>query len=177
MTLACGRGRRSWWHACLVVLLVLVGGCGSPPPAHNAADVLFLQQAITHHGQGVALADLAASRPVSAPVRDLAAAIAATQRSEITQMTAWLAAWGEPIVHSSHTDGHHGVVPAMELVDAADGEFERKLLTVLTGHQHGAVELAQVELVEGVNEGAKRLADRVVRSRAEQISQMLTLAG
>ncbi|MGQ0838950.1 DUF305 domain-containing protein [Actinokineospora sp.] len=185
----------------LVVCLVLLAGCGTshaghpPPPVstpaavpivgdHNPADVMFLQMAIAHHTQGVDLVRLAEDRPVRAQVRDLAGAIEVTQRSEIDTMTSWLTTWAQPTVVDTNpaAHAHHGGLPdtdpetIADLARAPDGEFERRFLTLLTGHQHNAVAMARTELTDGVSPPVRQFADRVVRSRTGQIQRLLTLS-
>jgi uncharacterized protein (DUF305 family) len=180
----------------LVVLFFLLAGCGTgvasttdgaslsaPPPSteYNDTDVMFLQMAVPQHKQGMELASLAASRASRPEIRDLAAAVAATQKSEIAEMEEWLAKWNQPIApdldpaaHSGH-GGMHGSDPAVVQVlrDTPDGpEFDTRFLNLLTGHQHGAVELAQLEVADGYNVAARALADRMIKSRTAEIEQM-----
>jgi len=182
-----------------VVLLFLLAGCGSaltdttdpgqsasapaPDSSYNDTDVMFLQMAVPSHKQGMALADLAAARATRAEVRDLAAAVKATQADELAEMESWLTKWNQPVAadpdpnaHAGH-GGMHGTDPAVvaELESTPAGpEFDRTFLNLLTGHQHGAVELARMEQKEGRSTDAKGLADRIVKSRTAQIQQMLT---
>jgi len=196
----------------LVVLigLVMLAGCGSDPrPAggtgaagapeaagtavvaavqasaeHNTADVMFLQMMIVHIGQGTELARIAADRAESAEVRDLAAAITATQTEEAQVMTGWLKGWSEPVTAAQDPAAHaaHGGTPAVtgEQVDALRGAaadtVDRMFLTLLTGHQHNAVEWADAVTRDGRNPETKDLARRVKESRSDQIALMLRLS-
>ncbi|CRK57479.1 putative lipoprotein [Alloactinosynnema sp. L-07] len=179
----------------IVALAMVLTGCSGTPGAHgghsaatvpngsghNAADVMFLQMAVTHHEQGVELVRMAATRPVRAQVKDLAKAIELTQATEIDTMRDWLTDWGQPAAADPDpaAHSHHGgpAVTAPDTIAALsalpDGEFEHRFVTVLTGHQHNAVELARTELADGVDPAVRALADRVVRSRTGQIQQLL----
>src|SRR5690349_24817548 len=53
-------------------------------------------------------------------------------------------------------------------ISPAGPDFDSRFLTLLTGHQHGAVELARMEQKDGFNKDARELADRVVRSRRSE---------
>lgn len=151
---------------------------------YNLADVMYLQMAIANHTQGVELAKLALDRPVRPEVRELAGAIEATQRTELDAMRAWLTGWEQPEQVDPDPDAHahHGGMPLTDpasitaLASAPDAEFERRFLTLLTGHQHNAVDMARRELADGVSPPVKQFADKVVRSRTAQISRLLTLS-
>ncbi|UVS78891.1 DUF305 domain-containing protein [Actinokineospora sp. UTMC 2448] len=160
----------------------------APPPSpavgdYNLADVMYLQMAIANHEQGIELVALAEKRAVRPEVAQLAAAIGATQRTEVGQMEAWLTGWGQPTEVDTNPDAHahHGGMPITDpeslaaLAAAPDGEFEAQFVSVLTGHQHNAVEMARRELTDGVSPDVKKFADKVVQSRTGQISALLNL--
>lgn len=187
---------------CLLALFLLVlAGCGvgvtettgasysAPPPdgSYNDTDVMFLQMAVPQHEQGIEMAKLATDRASRDDVRDLAAAIAATQSDELTEMKDWLVKWNQPVAYdpdpNAHTGhgGMHGSDPAVLQVlrdTPAGPDFDARFLNLLTGHQHGAVELARMEEKDGRHPDARALASRIVKSRTAQIQQMGTyLAG
>jgi uncharacterized protein (DUF305 family) len=69
----------------------------------------------------------------------------------------------------------HGSDPAVvqALRDTPAGpDFDTRFLNLLTGHQHGAVELARLEAKDGYNAQARALADRIITSRTAEIQQM-----
>lgn len=179
--------------ACLVL-----PGCGStlaatsdaaetaPPLAgtFNDTDVMFLQMAIPQHEQGIELAALAADRARDGGVRDLAAAVEATQTDELADMKGWLRDWDQPLAadpdphaHAGH-GGMHATDPEVLATlrhTPAGPDFDRTFLNLFTGHQHGAVELARMEARAGKYPGATALADRIVDSRTAEIRQLARL--
>jgi uncharacterized protein (DUF305 family) len=179
----------------LLVVLLALAGCGvgftettgvslsAPPPdgSYNDTDVMFLQMAVPQHEQGIEMARLAEERASRKEIRDLATAIRVTQEDEATQMRKWLVAWRQPVApdldptaHTGH-GGMHGTDPAIlqVLQDTPAGpDFDTRFLNLLTGHQHGAVELARLEQEDGFNTDTRSLADRMIRSRAAEIEQM-----
>lgn len=182
----------------LVALLFLLTGCGvwatettgasSPagPPldgSFNGTDVMFLQMAVPQHEEGIELAKLAEKRASRKEVRELATAIRVTQEDEVAQMKRWLTKWRQPIepdldpaAHGGH-GGMHGTDPAMVsmLRNTPDGkDFDARFLNVLTGHQHGAVELALMEQRDGFNSDTLAFADRMIKSRTAEIQQIGT---
>jgi uncharacterized protein (DUF305 family) len=181
----------------LLALLFVLAGCGvgvtettgvslsAPPPpgGFNDTDVMFLQMAVPQHEQGIEMARLAEQRATRKEVRDLATAIRLTQEDEVERMKKWLVAWEQPIApdldpnaHTAH-GGMHGTDPAVlqMLRDTPAGpEFDTRFLNLLTGHQHGAVELARMEEKDGLNSDTRALASRIVQSRTAQIQQIGT---
>jgi uncharacterized protein (DUF305 family) len=181
--------------SCLLAVLLLLAGCGvgvtettgvsqsAPPPdtSFNDTDVMFLQMAVPQHEQGIEMASLAEKRASREEVRELAAAIRVTQEDELATMKDWLTRWDQPIAadpdpgaHAAH-GGMHGADPAVlrALRDTPAGpEFDARFLNLLTGHQHGAVELARMEEKDGAHPEVRTLADRIVRSRTAEIQQM-----
>lgn len=182
----------------ILVACLLLAGCGStlaatsgaaetaPPLAgtFNDTDVMFLQMAIPQHEQGVELAALAADRASDADVRDLAAAVEATQTDEVADMKEWLRDWDQPLsadpdphAHTGH-GGMHATDPevlaTLRRTPAGPG-FDRTFLNLFTGHQHGAVDLARMEARAGKYPGAVELADRIVDSRTAEIRELARL--
>jgi uncharacterized protein (DUF305 family) len=179
--------------------LVLLAGCNSAltmrtgvhesgaqlvDGSFNDTDVMFLQMLIPHHEQGVQLAELAAELATRPEVRDFAAAVEVTQRDELEDVQAWLDDWGQPTAadpdpnaHHGHGDGLHAPDPAVvtALAETKPDLFDMTFLNLLTGHQHGAVELARMELKSGKHQSAVDLADRIVQSRTAQVKQMAAL--
>ena len=184
--------------AAVFAAVLVLSGCGSTlaatsappqtapplPDTFNDTDVMFLQMLVPHHELGVELASLAATRATGDDVRTFAAAVEATQADELADMKEWLSDWNQPVAadpnpraHAGHGGMHTtdpGVVDALRRIPAGS-EFDRTFLNVLTGHQHGAVELARIETGSGKYRGATDLADRIVESRTAQIRQMARL--
>ncbi|WP_084734714.1 DUF305 domain-containing protein [Actinophytocola xinjiangensis] len=190
-------------HYLIVVFVFLLSGCdsalfaGSSEPAvsesappldgsFNDTDVMFLQMLVPHHQQGLRLAELGRSKGRTAAVRDFAAAVVATEDDELDAVRTWLTDWNQPIeadpdpgAHHGHGDGLHApdpeVVTALEQTEPA--KFDATFVNLFTGHQHGAVKLAQMELAKGRHPEARDLADRIVKSRTAQVRQMASLVG
>ncbi|MET8993982.1 DUF305 domain-containing protein [Amycolatopsis sp. NPDC004169] len=169
----------------LAVVALLLTGCATTatPPQYNAADVMFLQMLIPQNEQGIEIVKLASARPVPAELKELAAAIEVTQKTEVEDMRRWLREWNQPETVSPQAHAGHGgmKMTSPDLVGALrtapDGEFTRKFLDVLTGQQQGAVELAETEngTGGGVNAQARDLARRVIESRTAEVKQLLNV--
>lgn len=191
-------GRPAITGVAVLSAVLLLAGCGTTlaatsgtvesapalPGTFNDTDVMVLQMLVPHHEQGVELATIAADRASDKDVRDLAAAIAATQGDELAEMKDWLRDWHQPVAadpdpraHAGH-GGMHATDPAvierLRRTPAGPG-FDRTFLNLLTGHQHGAVELARIEAAAGKAPRARDLAERIVASRTAQIRQAARL--
>lgn len=158
--------RRSSSFVAALACLGALAACGiaadQPPPtpvattavdpAHNAADVAFVEALIPHHRTGIKLAEAAAKRPET---RVLAEAIISTQQDEVTRMTGWLTTWGVTTPPSA--------TPA-----APGGDPVR----ALAAHQEEAVTLAQREQAQGSNAVVLAFAKQVIESRTAEATQL-----
>ncbi|MEV7552317.1 DUF305 domain-containing protein [Amycolatopsis sp. NPDC089917] len=189
----------------LVAGLVALAGCGagdgSPPNAgapispvpqsaapasaeYNDADVMFLQMMLAHNDQGVEIAKLVKTKQgQKQELKDLAAAIEATQQTENTDMRNWLKNWGKPEQGSMDPNAHHhhggdgltdkGLLDALSKKDGPD--FTLDFADIFVAHQHNGVALARTELKDGKNAGAKALAQRIMDSRTGEVQQIRAL--
>ncbi|MHB1171998.1 MAG: DUF305 domain-containing protein [Lacisediminihabitans sp.] len=164
--------------------------------SHNTADTAFAQSMIVHHQGAIQMAELAATRASSTPVKELAAQIKAAQQPEIDQMTSWLKEWGEPMTGSgtdtsapmpSDMPGMDMSTPTasampgmsdgdMSALAAASGtSFDRTFLTLMTQHHQGAITMAKDELVQGLDARAKKLAQSIIDSQTKEIDSMKSM--
>jgi len=165
------------------------GATSAAPPVpaasarFNDADVMFAQMMVSHLEQGIDLAVVATAKATKQQVKDLAGAVDATQREELTMLKSWLKLWGRPETPSSDPNVHaaHGGMPLLDakvindIKEKNGAEFDLTFLNLMTGHQGGAVEMARTELKDGSNPETTAYADRVAKSRQGQIAQMLGL--
>ncbi|MDQ3570554.1 MAG: DUF305 domain-containing protein [Actinomycetota bacterium] len=152
---------------------------GSPPPAHNDADVTFAQGMIPHHEQAIQMSDLALKQAASAKVKDLAGRIKEAQGPEIIQMNGWLAEWKQPVM-PEHGGGHGGAGVMTEaemgqLEQARGMAFDRLFLQSMIRHHEGAVTMAQEEQQKGQFPEAKDLARRIIDAQQAEIKEMRAL--
>ncbi|WP_327088766.1 DUF305 domain-containing protein [Nonomuraea sp. NBC_01738] len=161
-----------------LLLLMLATACGQPAVAEpvNADDVMFAQMMIPHHRQGIEIVRQVTDRPVSKQLKTLASAIQVTQDDEVKRMIGWLQEWGQPITPPSNAHAHHGGLPETDREQIARlkkaRNFERDFINLLIAHQDDAVNMARIELYNGINPSAKQWADQVVASRQQQIEQL-----
>lgn len=152
----------------------------------NPADVTFATGMIPHHGQAIAMADMAVKQASDSQVKRLAAEIKAAQGPEITTLSGWLKAWGAPVPSASMSAGHDmgghggmaGMMSAAEMqqLEAASGmAFDKLWLEMMIKHHRGAIEMAKTELASGQNQPAKALAESISTSQAKEIATMQAL--
>jgi uncharacterized protein (DUF305 family) len=147
----------------------------------NKADVMFAQMVVPHHGQGVAMVELAATRASSPQVKTLAAAIGATQKDEAARAAGWLREWKQPATAAKSEHDAHGGMPGTSpqvfaaLQKASGPAFDKMLLDTLIAHQDDAIQIARSETGQGVNQQARALAASIEKSRAAQITMMLDM--
>ncbi|MFD8380318.1 DUF305 domain-containing protein [Streptomyces sp. NPDC059679] len=161
-------------------------GTSAPAGKHNEADVSFAQGMIPHHRQAVEMADLAPTRASSAQVKKLAADIKKAQDPEIRTMSGWLKTWGEKVPeampgmdHSQH-EGMPGMMGSKEMEElkkASGAAFDTAFLKMMVQHHMGAVDMAGTEKQKGAYGPAKTMADDIIKTQNEEITEMNKLLG
>jgi uncharacterized protein (DUF305 family) len=153
----------------------------------NADDIAFSQLMIPHHQQAVGMADLALARASSTQIKALATQIKAAQGPEITTMSAWLTAWGQPstMPTSSGMDGMDmggmtaaGMMSGADLASlgtAAGPAFDRSWLRMMIAHHEGATQMAEQVLSRGRSAEVKALAQTIIAGQTAEIATMTKL--
>jgi uncharacterized protein (DUF305 family) len=153
----------------------------------SADDIAFAQLMIPHHQQAVEMADLALAHATSPDVKALATQIKAAQGPEITTMSGWLTAWGQPtsMPTSSDMDGmdmggmsESGMMSDQDMsaLAAATGTaFDRMWLQMMIAHHQGAVGMADQVVAHGTNAEVKKLAQSVIDGQTAEIVTMKKL--
>ena len=150
----------------------------SAPGAHNDADVAFATDMIPHHAQAVAMAKMVPTRASSQQVKDLATQIQAAQDPEIKLMSGWLEAWGEPVPAAGemqHGDGMMSMEEMGQLETATGAAFDKMWLEMMIKHHDGAIVMGRIELTEGGDAEAKKLAQAIVDGQGKEIAAMNSL--
>ncbi|WP_127356529.1 DUF305 domain-containing protein [Actinacidiphila soli] len=150
--------------------------------AHNAQDLAFAQQMITHHRQATAMADLAATGASSSQVKSLATTIKGEQDPEITTMSGWLTSWGTAVPQDMKgmdmSSGMPGMMSTADMtkLDKASGTmFDTMFLQMMVQHHQGAVTMAKTEQSKGEYGPAKTLAASIITAQTAEINQMNAL--
>ena len=153
----------------------------------SADDIAFAQLMIPHHQQAVEMADLALAHATSPDVKALAAQIKAAQGPEITTMSGWLTAWGQPTSMPTSSDmggmdmggmSESGMMSDQDMsaLAAATGTaFDRMWLQMMIAHHQGAVGMADQLVAHGTNAEVKKLAQSVIDGQTAEIVTMKKL--
>lgn len=184
----------------LLVVGALLGAAGQAalsedePFVHAQAlpgevDVGFSQDMVVHHQQAVDMVRLLRDRG-GARVGSVAAAIEASQLSEIGMLGGWLALWrAAPVTSGSpmdwmppHAGSAHSAMPGM----AAPGDLDRlatlkgsaltrHFLKVMIRHHEGGLEMAAYAKTHALTDTVRAAAARMLVEEREQISLMRQL--
>ncbi len=154
---------------------------------HNDADTEFAQMMIVHHQGALEMAEFAVAKAATPQVKALAERITAAQQPEIDLMTGWLKAWGEPLSagmdhsgmdHSGMDMGGMDQEQVMTELEGLDGtDFDKRFLTAMTAHHEGAIEMAQAQEKDGLNEEAVTLAGQIIDAQTQEIGEMEAITG
>ncbi len=143
---------------------------------------------IPHHQQAIDMSDLVLTKDgIDPKVADLATRITAAQSAEVTQLSGWLAGWGEnpsPTAMGGMDGMNHDTGDGMmsqadldALRDAPADQAAERYLTGMVKHHEGAVAMARDELDAGQNPDATKLAQTIVATQQAEITEMNKLLG
>jgi uncharacterized protein (DUF305 family) len=167
-------------------LVLVAGGCSpaapsaEPPPAHNATDVMFLRMSVDSSRQGDQLTAAITARAHDPRVREIARDLDEQWAGERDLMQSWIAEWNapsaDPGLHAGH-GGLHSLRPEdfADLNRTTGPAFDRAAASLLLGHLHGTVEVARLETRDGLYPAARQVAQTIVTTRQDQISELIKL--
>ena len=144
--------------------------------SHNQADITFTQNMIPHHQQAIEMSDIMlAKQNIDPRVVDLVNKIKAAQGPEIQQMQSWLSQWGAPTTGNMSGHDMSGMMSEQDLAalkDAQGVDASKAFLTQMIAHHQGAVTMAQDEIKNGKYPPAVTLAQSIITSQQQEITEM-----
>ena len=166
----------------------------------NQADVAFVAGMIEDHLQALEIAALAPDRAESDAVRSFAERVTAAQGPEVHALASWLQARdlavpagaedaggtgprapaGTDAEHDAHAHGD-GVVGMLSeeqlaaLAAASGAEFDRLWVEGMIQHHQGALDMADVVLVEGRDLSANEIAAETASGQGGEIDRLRDL--
>lgn len=155
-------------------------------PPYTAADAQFMSGMIQHHAQAILIAGWIPSHGASPALQAMGERIVVGQQDEITIMTRWLRARGQPVpdpaAPMAHAHDHGAMMPGMltpaqlDSLDQARGPaFDRLFLTYMIQHHLGAIVMVnQLFATPGAaqDETTFRLASDVYADQTTEIGRM-----
>lgn len=169
------------------LLIGMLGACAAPaPPAadtpephghagHGLAtsdepyDALFIDSMIVHHQGALDMAEAALAEAQRPELRELAAAILATQQAEIEQLQAWRAQWYPDLPPTSGMELDMG---PMEVATDSPDPFELRFIDAMIPHHEGAVQMAEDALNNAEHAELKAMATEIIAAQQAEIGQM-----
>ena len=151
----------------------------SASASFNDSDVAFVMTMIPHHQQAIQMADIVIAKPdVDIRVATLAQKIKSAQAPEITEMSGWLRAWGQPMPSDMSGMNMGGMMSQTDmdaLSNATGVEASKLFLLQMTEHHHGAIDMSNEELSSGKSTKVLSLAKSIVASQTAEIATMKEL--
>jgi uncharacterized protein (DUF305 family) len=122
-------------------------------------DQTFIRHMVTHHEQGILLAELAAEKAGDPHIRALSKLMMASQRGEAKILSHWWVSWfveWMQICSAQERASMPGMLDAMEVAKLGSTEaasFDVVYLELMTRHHKGAVAIADAQLRDGRTRG------------------------
>jgi uncharacterized protein (DUF305 family) len=141
----------------------------NPHAAHVqvSSEADFVLGMIPHHQEAVDAAQIVLERSERREVRELAAAIVASQAAEIAQLRAWAAAWYPTASAPAYT-------PMMQsLAGLTPDEADRTFTSDMIHHHAMAIAMAEAALaLPGLRDEVRVLAEAIIRAQTEEIATL-----
>lgn len=146
---------------------------------YNGIDVTFVQMMIVHHGQAIAMTELAAGRAADPALGKIAERIGAAQAPEVAWMKSWLSARKQPETDPSHD---HDTMPGMQsdadmaaLAAASGAAFDRKFAAMMIDHHSGAMQMCGDVVQGGTDEQLREVAGEMSVEQGSEINRIRAL--
>jgi uncharacterized protein (DUF305 family) len=153
-------------------------------PADEDYDLRFIDGMAIHHQGAVVMAGEALTKAQHPELKKLAQDIIAAQKLEISQMQEWRTAWypqADSMPMAYHPQMGHmmamtkeqkqGMMMSMDL-GSADAEFDLRFINGMLPHHEGALVMAKDALSKSQRPEVKKLAQDILTSQQQEISQM-----
>jgi uncharacterized protein (DUF305 family) len=159
--------------------LVLVTACGEDEePAGGAAgngiDLAFVSEMAPHHESAVEMAEMAEERGEHPEIKRLAGEIIKAQNAEIQTLEGLATDLEQAGIEKGDLgipENGMGMGHDSAMLETAK-PFDREFIDMMIPHHQAAIDMARIELEEGENPEAKRLAQDIVDAQAKEIQEM-----
>ncbi|MFY0665331.1 MAG: DUF305 domain-containing protein [Natronospirillum sp.] len=140
-------------------------------------DYDFVRGMIPHHQGAIDMAQTLLAEGTDAELLALAEEIIAAQQTEIADMEAWLAAYGDPRIGSQAADiraGYERTNNRMmrDMNIAPSGDVNRDFVLGMIPHHEAAIDMAYILLRYSDDSELRTLAEAVIREQEREIRTM-----
>jgi uncharacterized protein (DUF305 family) len=146
-------------------------------------DQTFIRHMLTHHEQGILLAEIAAEKASNPHLRALSKLMVASQRGEARILSHWWANWFvEPrqVCSAQERALMPGMLDAVEVERLGFTEassFDVLFLDLMTRHHKGAVAMADAQLRDGSDPRLRIMAHAIRHEQQGEIALMHGVSG
>ena len=146
-------------------------------------DQTFIRHMLTHHEQGILLAEIAAEKASDPHLRALSKLMIASQRGEARILSHWWASWFvEPrqVCSAQERASMPGLLDAGEVARLESTEassFDVLFLDLMTRHHKGAVAMADAQLRDGSDLRLRIMAHAIRHEQQGEIALMHGVRG
>jgi len=146
-------------------------------------DQTFIRHMLTHHEQGILLAEIAAEKASNSHLRALSKLMVASQRGEVRILSHWWASWFvEPrqVCSAQERASMPGLLDAGEVARLESTEassFDVLFLELMTRHHAGAVAMADAQLRGGSDPRLRIMAQAIRHEQQGEIALMHGVSG
>jgi uncharacterized protein (DUF305 family) len=146
-------------------------------------DQTFIRHMLTHHEQGILLAEIAAEKASDPHLRALSKLMIASQRGEARILSHWWASWFvEPrqVCSAQERASMPGLLDAGEVARLESTEassFDVLFLELMTRHHAGAVAMADAQLRGGSDPRLRIMAQAIRHEQQGEIALMHGVSG
>lgn len=146
-------------------------------------DQTFIRHMVTHHEQGILLAELAAEKAADPHIRALSKLMVASQRGEAKILSHWWASWfveSMEVCSAQERVSMPGMLDAVEVAKLGSTEaasFDVVYLELMTRHHKGAVAMADAQLRDGSDPRLRIMAHAIRHEQQGEIALMHGASG
>ena len=149
----------------------------------RAGDQRYIRHMVTHHEQGIELAELGQQRARDLHLRALAALMVASQTGEIRIFEQWWGGWFSepmPICSSEERAAMPGYLTSAQMAEvrkAAGAEFDAVFIRMMSLHHAGAVQMADDEWHSSGDLRLRLMAQAIRHEQQGEIALMKNVNG
>jgi uncharacterized protein (DUF305 family) len=143
-------------------------------------DQTFIRHMLTHHEQGILLAEIAAEKASDPHLRALSKLMIASQRGEARILSHWWASWFvelRQVCSAQERASMPGLLDAGEVARLEASSFDVLFLELMTRHHAGAVAMADAQLRGGSDPRLRIMAQAIRHEQQGEIALMHGVSG